>query len=65
MPRKTFEVASFVNMCNNILSNEEFLQLHKESVAAVLECVLDKTGNEYIIEYLEKEENFSRKYIMK
>ena len=59
--RKTFEVSTFVEMCNGILSNEEFLQRDKEIVSAILEGVLEKTGNKFTYEG----EGYSRRYALK
>ena len=59
--RKTFEVSTFMEMCNGVLANEEFLQRDKEIVSAILESVLEKTGNKFTYEG----EGFSRRYTLK
>lgn len=64
MARKTFNVSTYVKMCNNILTSEEFCQYDKELVSAMLESVLDKSGNDYVIESVGEDE-YSRKYVLK
>jgi hypothetical protein len=59
--RKTFEVSTFVEMCNGVLANEEFLQRDKEVVSAILESVLEKTGNKFSYDG----EGYSRRYALK
>jgi heterodisulfide reductase subunit B len=59
--RKTFEVSTFVEMCNGVLANEEFLQRDKEVVSAILESILEKTGNKFSYEG----EGYSRRYVLK
>lgn len=61
LARKTFEVSTFVEMCNGVLSSEDFLQRDKEIVSAILECVLEKTGNKFTYDG----ENYSRRYALK
>ena len=51
-------------MCNNILTSDEFCQYDKELVSAMLESVLEKSGNDYIIEHIGNDE-YSRKYALK
>ena len=59
--RKTFEVSTFVEMCNGVLTDDEFLQRDKEVVSAILESILEKTGNKFSYEG----EGYSRRYVLK
>lgn len=61
MARKTFEVSAFVEMCNGVLSSDDFLQRDKEIVSAILECLLEKTGNKFSYEG----KDYSRRYTLK
>ena len=63
--RKTFEVSTFVEMCNGILSDEEFLQRDKEIVSAILEGVLEKTGNKFSYDSIDDGNEYTRRYFLK
>lgn len=62
MARKTIQVSKIVDMLNGVLSSDEFLERDKELVSAIVESILETTGNEINFEQIS--EGFSRKYIV-
>lgn len=62
MARKTIQVSKIVDMLNGILSSDEFLIRDKELVCAIIESILETTGNKIKFEQISDE--FSRKYIV-
>ena len=63
MARKTINVSKILEMLNNVLASDDFINRDKEIVSAIAESILEITGNTFKFEKISDEE-YSRKYII-